>query len=276
MHASYEATRRPNPPPTQPGPPFRLKLNWTHNLVGLVVDDEPSANTTFVRMLSSVVDEVLTAQTAAAARDLALTRQPHIVLADVRLRTGDGLDLVAEIRSHGVLARVIVVSGFLDDAIEDRAAALGALAVLPKPVSLEALAAAVDGALRPLGPLGDSWVSGFEGTAAERWVSIVLRVLKSPQDPYVREELTRRGAVSPNDTQEDLRARRDRTARHTRLYSHAVSASLVTSSPHTFGSLGARQRTNTRTTCRAVRNPRSHGDSDGERIPRPSTVCRPR
>ena len=196
MHSSQEATRGPDPPPARPSPPPRLTLDWTRNVLGLVVDDEPSAIATFERMLSSVVHDVLTARTAAAALDLALTRQPHVILADVRLQDSDGLDLVSEIRWHGVLARVIVVSGFLDEPTEERAAGLGALAVLSKPVSLEALEAAIDGALRPLAPLGDSWALGLEGTAAERWVSIVLHVLKSPQDPYVREELTRRGAVS--------------------------------------------------------------------------------
>lgn len=196
MDASYEAAGAPDPPRKPHTPPQKLSVSSTQDLVALVVEDDLSANIALVRMLRSLVHEVLPAQDVATALDLALTRQPNLILADVRLRNSDGLDLVADVRSHGVLARVVIISGFLDDRIEERAVELGALAVLSKPISLEMLDAAVAGALRPLGPLGDSWASGFEGTAAERWVSIVLQVLKSPKDPYVREELTRRGAVS--------------------------------------------------------------------------------
>jgi ActR/RegA family two-component response regulator len=197
MRESYDASARRG---RQPPPPGQLlghdSAPDASGVIGLVVDDDASVILTLTRMLNTVATEVLAAQTAADARTLALARQPHFTLLDVRLKADDGLDWLAEMRALGVVTRVVVVSGFLDDDVERRAEALGALAVLAKPVLLDEVVGAVRHVMQCRAPLGDAWAAGLEGSAAQRWVSIVVSALGSPDEPYVREELTRRGAVS--------------------------------------------------------------------------------
>lgn len=198
MRASHDAAGRPEAPlPSLGGrPPGRGPIHESLPVIGLIVDDEVSAITTFTRMLESFATEVLSAATAAKARELALTRQPHLVLLDVRLKSDHGLDWLADMRALGVLARVVVVSGFLDDEVIQRARSLGALGALGKPVRLDDLLATVEHALRARGPAGDAWATGFEGTPVERWVTIVLRTIENPNEPYALESLSREGAVS--------------------------------------------------------------------------------
>lgn len=69
--------------------------------------------------------------------------QPDVVLSDVRMKGRSGLDVLASTR-RAKRPPVVVMSGFMDDAIARRALSLGAAAVLAKPVDLDVVSAVLE------------------------------------------------------------------------------------------------------------------------------------
>jgi CheY-like chemotaxis protein len=92
-----------------------------------------------------------------------------LIISDMAMPALSGLDVLAALRSIEVRTPFILITAFGDDDVRQEALALGATAVLDKPLDLETLQAAVDSALNP----GD-------GDATERGRS--RRVPKAP--PY--------------------------------------------------------------------------------------------
>jgi CheY-like chemotaxis protein len=120
----------------------------------LLVEDEP-ANRALVRaILERARDprlpaiELREASTIGAARQMLDEEAPDVVLLDVRLPDGNGLDLAAEMREAGNPARVVIVSASVLPAERSRALASGASAFLGKPFGagqlIDALAEVVD------------------------------------------------------------------------------------------------------------------------------------
>lgn len=74
---------------------------------------------------------------------------PDVVLTDVKLPDGDGLDLVRELSANTERPRLIVMTGHLDqDSVRD-AREQGAEAVLMKPFPLRSLLKQIDGSTTP-------------------------------------------------------------------------------------------------------------------------------
>jgi CheY-like chemotaxis protein len=136
------------------------------------------------------------ADSGPAGLALAIARQPQSILLDLRLGQDDGIDVLEALRCQGVLAHVLGISGFWTADLRARARALGALAVLDKPVTADELIRAFHAAMAAAGPLGDSWRAGFEGISAEKWVRVILRSLRVPRDPRVSDEIATRAAMS--------------------------------------------------------------------------------
>ena len=67
------------------------------------------------------------------------------VVLDVMLPGMSGLELMEELALRRMAHRVILVTGRNDKAIKDRAAALGAAALLEKPIDFDALMTAIEG-----------------------------------------------------------------------------------------------------------------------------------
>ncbi len=111
----------------------------------LLVDDEPLLRL----MLSDVLEEaghtVLTADSGAAAIDLARKDPPDCILLDIIMPGLDGYETCDALKDDTALARipVLLVSATKDLHVVDRAETVGAIAVLPKPVSGEELLHAV-------------------------------------------------------------------------------------------------------------------------------------
>ena len=72
---------------------------------------------------------------------------PRCLLLDLHMPEVSGLELLQQLRESGDSTPVIVVSGRSDPVLESRARALGAAAVLDKPVGHKALFAAIHQAL---------------------------------------------------------------------------------------------------------------------------------
>ncbi|HEX5099564.1 MAG TPA: sigma-54 dependent transcriptional regulator [Polyangiaceae bacterium] len=114
----------------------------------LVVDDEPSILGTLKKALSLEGYSVDVAGGVAVAEERFAKKAYDVVLLDVALPDGDGLELLGRWRERGEEADVIVMSGHgtIDAAV--RATKLGALDFLEKPLSTDRLLVMLENAFR--------------------------------------------------------------------------------------------------------------------------------
>ena len=117
--------------------------------LGLVVDDEADFLATYERLLRREGFEVITATSRAAGLAALAAETPQLVISDLRLPDGDGLDLVRAARGARHPMPVIVVTGYPSDETRRAALAAGATTFLAKPfaamVLLAAIRSSVDG-----------------------------------------------------------------------------------------------------------------------------------
>ena len=113
----------------------------------LAVDDEPRILTLMRWELTEQGFRVITASRAEEARKQAEEHQPAVILLDIALPDGSGLDLMEELREV-CSARIILVTG--KATVRDKVGGLGLGAddYIIKPFSLEELAARVRAVLR--------------------------------------------------------------------------------------------------------------------------------
>ncbi|HEY3807586.1 MAG TPA: sigma-54 dependent transcriptional regulator [Kofleriaceae bacterium] len=107
----------------------------------LVVDDEPVIRTALVERLDEEGFDAVPAESLAEARAQLAARKIDAILLDIRLRDGDGLDLLDELRRAKNSVPVIVATAFGDSERAIRAMRLGAFEYVTKPFDLDALLA---------------------------------------------------------------------------------------------------------------------------------------
>ncbi|MGH7300415.1 MAG: response regulator [Candidatus Rokuibacteriota bacterium] len=113
----------------------------------LVVDDEADFLATYERLLRRQGHEVTVATSRAAGLAAVASGRPHLVISDLRLPDGDGLDVVRAARSVPDPPAVIVVTGYPSDETRRAALAAGAAAFLAKPFATAGLLSAVRSSL---------------------------------------------------------------------------------------------------------------------------------
>jgi DNA-binding response OmpR family regulator len=113
----------------------------------LVVDDEADFLATYVRLLRRQGYEVATVSSRATALAALARERPSLVISDLRLADGDGLDVVRAARSGSNPSPVIVVTGFPSEEQRRAALAAGATAFFAKPFAAAGLLAAVRSSL---------------------------------------------------------------------------------------------------------------------------------
>lgn len=103
-----------------------------------LVDDEPAVCEVTRRMLERAGYTVETMDTGAAATTALRAHQADLVLLDVALPDGNGLQLCRRLKADPVTAQVpiVIVTGWGSSAVCEEAAAAGASCVLPKPFSI--------------------------------------------------------------------------------------------------------------------------------------------
>jgi DNA-binding NtrC family response regulator len=114
----------------------------------LVVDDEIGIRELLSEILADEGHAVFTAENATAARAARQREELDLVLLDIWMPDTDGVTLLKEWASHGLLTMpVIMMSGHatIDTAVE--ATRFGALEFLEKPIAMARLLAAVRGGL---------------------------------------------------------------------------------------------------------------------------------
>ena len=109
----------------------------------LVVDDEVDFITTYERLLRRQGYDVMTATSRAAGLAALAGEPPHLVISDLRLPDGDGLDVVRAARGARQPVPVIVVTGYPSDETRRAALEAGATTFLAKPFAAAALLAAI-------------------------------------------------------------------------------------------------------------------------------------
>jgi two-component system nitrogen regulation response regulator GlnG len=113
----------------------------------LIVDDEPSILLAFRRAFRDPALVLLTAETAAEAVALASAHRPDVVILDVQLPDGSGLETLARLRDLDARCPVIFITGKGDADTAIDAMKRGAYDFLLKPLELAGLRQVVDKAL---------------------------------------------------------------------------------------------------------------------------------
>jgi two-component system phosphate regulon response regulator PhoB len=120
----------------------------------LVVEDEDIAREALAELLRDEGYQVATAPGGQAALASIADDAPDLVLSDVRMRNGDGIELVRNLRARPAMARipVVLMSAYTD--ADRRVAGLdsGADDIVAKPVDLRELLARIRVQLRRLAP----------------------------------------------------------------------------------------------------------------------------
>ncbi|PAX09598.1 nitrogen regulation protein NR(I) [Sphingomonas lenta] len=113
----------------------------------LVIDDDAAIRTVVAEALRRSGHQVALAASLAEAEAALAAGAPDVLVTDVMLPDGDGLDHLARVSHRHPALPVIVLSAQNTLSTAVRAAEAGAYEYLPKPFDLDALARAVNGAL---------------------------------------------------------------------------------------------------------------------------------
>lgn len=113
----------------------------------LVIEDEPPIRRLLRTTLQAHAYEVLEAATAGEGIALAGSRKPDVVILDLGLPDRDGMDVIAEIRSHSAVP-ILVLSSRSDERGKVAALDAGADDYIGKPFGAEELMARIRAALR--------------------------------------------------------------------------------------------------------------------------------
>jgi DNA-binding NtrC family response regulator len=116
----------------------------------LIIEDEQLLGNELVRHFRHASWEVVWARTFAEARRHLFDREldPLVVLSDISLPDGNGLDLLDEVRQRGERGEWVLLTGYGEVPDSVRAIRLGAYDFLTKPCELEHLDLVINGAAR--------------------------------------------------------------------------------------------------------------------------------
>jgi DNA-binding NtrC family response regulator len=116
----------------------------------LVVDDEPSILNTLKKALTLEDYSVDVAGGVGLALERVAKKSYDVVLLDVALPDGDGVELLAKLKASGNDAQIIMMSGHATVDLAVRATKLGALDFLEKPLSTDRLLVMLENTFRLL------------------------------------------------------------------------------------------------------------------------------
>jgi DNA-binding NarL/FixJ family response regulator len=123
----------------------------------LIVDDHPLVREGMAMRISAEHDLVVCGEAATEDAALALVGEtsPDLIIVDISLKSGHGIELIKHVRSRHPTIRMLVVSGFQESLYAERALRAGAMGYLNKQESnekmIEAIRAGLDGK-RYIGP----------------------------------------------------------------------------------------------------------------------------
>jgi DNA-binding response OmpR family regulator len=121
----------------------------------LIVEDEADMAATYERLLRRAGHRVVTAGSRAAGLHLLTSVRPKLVITDLRLPDGDGLDILLAAGTLDPAPPVIVITAFASRAARAAALGSGASAFLAKPFGIIEFSKLVEDLVkqwRPEGP----------------------------------------------------------------------------------------------------------------------------
>ena len=114
----------------------------------LIVDDDPLARDSLARIVKKMGHDAVEAGTIGAAREHLPHEPLDLVLCDVRMPDGSGLDILPEIRASASAPEVIIVTGFGDPDGAELAIKKGAWDYIEKPLSVKPVMLCIERALQ--------------------------------------------------------------------------------------------------------------------------------
>jgi DNA-binding NtrC family response regulator len=110
----------------------------------LIVEDAPDLRRALGRFVERRGYRTSTAATVGEALELLETGAPDLLLSDIDLPDGSGVDLARHVRRHGLAMPVILITGLQDMAVAAEGMKAGATDFLTKPLDLDRLAEVLD------------------------------------------------------------------------------------------------------------------------------------
>src|SRR5947207_5977627 len=114
----------------------------------LLVDDDPNTLASLARAFRLEGHEATVCDNADRALDLARTHKFDMILSDVVMPGKNGIELLGELKTAGVAAPVVMISGQANVEMAVKATRLGAVDFLEKPLSTDKLLLTVGNVLR--------------------------------------------------------------------------------------------------------------------------------
>jgi CheY-like chemotaxis protein len=125
---------------TAPEPP-EVSVHSVEGLKVLIVEDSHDTLLLMSKLFEREGAQVATASCAAEAIDRALAEHPNFIISDIGMPDTDGYELLKQLRAIPNVSDVpaIAISGYASEEDRERALAVGYLALVPKPVDIDAL-----------------------------------------------------------------------------------------------------------------------------------------
>jgi len=144
----------------------------------LVVDDEPQIVRALKVVLREAGFEVLAAETAAQALDLAAVHRPDAAIVDLVLPDGDGVEVTRTLREWSAMP-ILVLSAVGEEEQKVRALDAGADDYITKPFGARELVARLQAALRRTAPAEEQPTIAVEGLE----IDLAARVVRRDSEP---------------------------------------------------------------------------------------------
>jgi len=111
----------------------------------LIVDDHPSVREGLALRISLHADLEVCGEAESEEQAMTLVKQlkPDLVLVDISLKSGHGLELIKRIRAMDPAVKMLVISGFQESLYAERACRAGAMGYLNKQESSEKMIEAI-------------------------------------------------------------------------------------------------------------------------------------
>lgn len=125
-------------------------MDETQNKLILIVDDEPDIREVLAISLADMGYRTAEAENAKQAFEQFVSAQPHIVVTDIKMPGGDGIELLRKIKHENPETEVIMITGHGDMNLAIRSLKYDATDFITKPINVDALEIALNRALEKI------------------------------------------------------------------------------------------------------------------------------